>query len=137
MAGLFVPLDVNYADDDKIIDAGPMGELLYVRGLAFAKRSRQNGYIRDSQLAIVATRISRHRGLVERLVDVGLWERNGSGLYIRSWLKRNPPVAETIAAKADAGSLGAHIRWHVERHQPNAKCEHCVADGLVDPMANG
>ena len=26
MPGLFVPLDVNYADDDKIIDAGPMGE---------------------------------------------------------------------------------------------------------------
>ena len=38
MTGLFVPLDVNYYEDSKIRQVGPMAELLYVRSLAFVKR---------------------------------------------------------------------------------------------------
>ena len=46
MSGLFVPLDVEYDSDDKMIEAGPMAELLYVRGMAFAKRTGSDGNIR-------------------------------------------------------------------------------------------
>jgi hypothetical protein len=136
MARLFVPLDVNYAEDDKLIDVGPMAELLYLRSLAFVKRSRSNGIIRANQLTTIATRIPRAHRLADRLVDVGLWERNGAGWSITAWLKHNPPTTEVAGVKAEAGSRGAHIRWHVERRQPSADCEHCVADGLVQPMAN-
>jgi hypothetical protein len=129
MATLFVPLDVNYAEDDKIIDVGPMAELLYIRGLAFAKRSRQNGQIGDSQLPIIAARIHRPRALAARLIDVGLWERNGTGLYIRAWLKRNPPADELV----ESGAAGAHKRWHLKRDQPNPDCDLCIAEGLIKP----
>lgn len=129
MPSLFVPLDVNYAEDDKIIDAGPMAELLYVRALAFAKRARSDGYIAASQLSTVAARIPRYRVHAERAVEVGLWERNGTGLYIRAWLKRNPPVEDETAA----GVEGAHRRWHLKRNQPNPDCPRCVAEGLIKP----
>jgi hypothetical protein len=137
VTGLFVPLDVNYADDDKIIDAGPMAELLYVRSLAFVKRARTNGDIAANQIPLIGARITRPRALAERLVEVGLWERTGSGLYVSAWLKRNAPVETISAVKADAGSVGAHIRWHVKRRQPDPSCEHCVREQLVDPMAAG
>jgi hypothetical protein len=137
MANLFVPLDVNYADDDKIIAAGPMGELLYVRSLAFVKRARTNGRFADSQLPIVAARIPRARHIAQHVIDLGLWERNGSGLYLSAWLKHNAAVADVAAAKADAGSRGAHVRWHLERRSPSPDCEHCIAEGLIEPMANG
>jgi len=127
MANLFVPLDVNYAEDDKIIAVGPMAELLYVRALAFAKRARSNGHFSDSQLPIIAARIPRARTLVERNLDIGLWERNGSGLYISAWHKRNAPLEEL----ADTGAAGAHKRWHLKRRQPNPECPLCVAEGLV------
>jgi hypothetical protein len=132
MANLYVPLDVNYAEDDKIVDAGPMAELLYVRSLAFAKRARTNGHIRESQLSIVAARIPRARALAARLVDVHLWERDDSGLYIRAWLKRNLPVDEIAAAKSAAGALGNHRRWHLPPDgQPNPECAHCRKEGLA------
>lgn len=132
MSGLFVPLDVNYADDDKIIDAGPMAELLFVRSLAFAKRARTDGQLRDSQLPTIAVRIPRARTYAERLVDVGLWTRNGSGLFISAWLKRNLPTDEIAAKKSAAGALGNHRRWHLPPDgQPNPECPHCRKDGLA------
>ena len=129
---LFVPLDVNYADDDKIVAAGPMAELLYVRALAFVKRARSDGHLHDGQLPIVAARIPRPRQLADRLVDTGLWERNGTGLYVSAWLKRNPPVADVSPAKSAAGALGNHRRWHLPPDgAPNPECPHCRKEGLA------
>jgi hypothetical protein len=132
MPNLYVPLDVNYAEDDKIIDVGPMGELLYIRSLAFVKRARTDGVFSINQLAVLGARIPRVRRLLDPLVEVGLWERNGSALYIPAWLKRNPPVVDTSDVKADAGSLGAHIRWHVKRRRPDPDCKHCVTEELTN-----
>lgn len=130
--GLYVPLFVNYAEDPKVIDAGPMGELLYVRSLAFAKRQEKDGLIHDNQFREYTGRIPRARVVAERLYEVGLWERNGTGLYISAWLKRNAPVAEVASAKSAAGSLGNHRKWHTgSGKKPNPDCKHCVDEGLT------
>jgi hypothetical protein len=129
MPGLYVPLDVNYAEDHKIIEVGPMAELLYVRGLAFVKRARTNGYIHAGQMPVIAVRLPRARVLIGRLVECGLWEIDGDGYYISAWAKRNPPVDEL----SDNGVAGAHKRWHLKRNQPNPNCPICVAEGLTDP----
>jgi hypothetical protein len=135
MSWLYVPLDVNYAEDDKIIEAGPMAELLYVRSLAFAKRDRRDGRISDGQIRdSVAPRIPKHRALADRLVDVGLWQRNGSGIYISAWLKRNEAAAAIADKKSTAGALGNHIKWGHEEPDgkpPTADCSVCVAKGLA------
>lgn len=133
MPSLYVPLDVGYFDDDKVIEAGPMAELLFVRSLAFAKRSdKRDGHISASQLSIVAARISRHRQLAERLVDVGLWERNGTGIYVAAWLHHNVPAEELAAKKSAAGSRGNHVRWHLPPNgEPSSECEHCRKEGIA------
>jgi hypothetical protein len=132
MAGLFVPLDVNYFEDDKIIDVGPMGELLYVRALAFVKRTGTDGHINANQLQAIAPRITNPRRLADRLVTVGLWQTNGTGWLITAWLKRNQPRAAIHTAKSDAGRLGNHKRWHIPPLGiPTIDCEICVTEGLA------
>jgi hypothetical protein len=132
MAGLFVPLTVGYADDDKIIDAGPMGELLYVRSLAFAKRSRKDGWIAANQLSTFAARIPNARRHADHLVELGLWERNGNGWYVVAWLRHNAAAADLQKAKSEAGILGNHDRWHLGPDGvPKAECDHCREEGLI------
>lgn len=132
MPGLYVPLDVGYFDDDKIIEVGPMAELLYLRSIAFAKRDGRDGLIRDSQLTTVGARIPRARLAAERLIEVGLWERNGTGIYVAAWLQHNLPAAQVAAQKSSAGALGNHRRWHRPPDgKPSVDCEHCRKEGLA------
>lgn len=132
MAGLFVPLTVGYAEDDKIIAAGPMGELLYVRSLAFAKRARKDGWIADNQLATFAARIPGARRHADRLVELGLWERNGAGWYVTAWQRHNRSNDEIQQKKSVAGNIGNHNRWHLgPEGVPKADCDHCLEQGLI------
>jgi hypothetical protein len=132
MAELFAKLLVGYAEDDKIIAAGPMAELLYVRSLAFAKRDGKDGWIADNQLAAFALRIPGARRHADRLVELGLWERNGAGWYVTSWLRHNRAAAEIAQAKSASAKLGNHNRWHLGPNGvPKADCDHCLEQGLI------
>ena len=51
---IFVPLDVNLPHDDAIRAAGPWAELLYIRGLTYAKRCRPDGAVPKYDLPVVA-----------------------------------------------------------------------------------
>jgi hypothetical protein len=125
MPGLYVPLDVNYFDDDKILTVPPMAELLYVRGLAFAKRARTNGLLAGRQLGVFGARIDHAKRYAGLLVGCGLWQQVDDGWYITAWLRRNGAVDDVTEIRADAGAMGAHIRWHVKRRRPDPNCEHC------------
>jgi hypothetical protein len=128
--GLFVPLDVDYYTDDKILSVSPLAELLYVRSLAFAKRARMDGLLATRQLPVFGQRLDHRKRMVDQLVDSGLWTRNGDGWYISAWLKRNSPTGDLSENRADAGAMGAHIRWHVNTGRPNPTCQWCQTDGL-------
>jgi hypothetical protein len=126
MVTLYVPLDVNYFEDDKIIRAGPLAELLYVRSLAFAKRNGSDGRITLEQLRYITDGIPNRHRYVTRLTQVGLWEVNGDGWYIAAWLKRNPKAAEVHQVRSRAGLAGNHRRWHVGPDGvPSHTCELC------------
>lgn len=71
--GSFVPLSVNYPDDDKIIAAGERAEVLWTRGLAFCGRTLSDGFISDNQLERL--HLAGVKTRAKRLVEVGLWER--------------------------------------------------------------
>ncbi len=109
-ARLHVQLAVDYHEDDRIIEAGEKAELLYVRCLAFCKRSWEtDGFITDGQLArVVGAGLTGVKASTKRLVDLGLLERvesdllgTGKGYQVRAWLKWNPSKAD-IAAKRRA-----------------------------------
>lgn len=108
---LHVQLDVNYADDPKIIDAGEKAELLYVRCLAFCKKNWEaDGFITDGQLSRAGAGLTGIPGRAKRLCAVGLLERaeddllgGGQGYRVVAWLKRNPSANEIRASRrADA-----------------------------------
>jgi hypothetical protein len=136
---LYVPLDVDYASDDKLIEAGPLAELLYIRGLAFCKRTMSDGRIKRAQLTVVAHGIPSARKHVYQLVDVGLWRETSDGWAIVAWLKRNKSAAQIRSdseTKKAASALANHRRWHIgEGKEPSFSCPHCYPkpDPKPDP----
>lgn len=129
MSGLYVPLDVEYDSDDKLILAGPMAELLYVRGLVFAKRTMSNGDISAAQLTVVGRGIPSAAKHAAKLSEVGAWRVTATGWHIAAWLKRNKSV-DTIASERDAKKAASvkanHERWHVGSDgKPSVTCPLC------------
>jgi hypothetical protein len=121
---LYVPLDVNYADDEKIILAGERAELLYLRALCLAKRILSDGVVADAHLPRFG--LAGVGARARKLVDVGLWERVEGGYRIVAWARHNKSAAEVEAGqqeKSHGGLLGAHNRWH--RDEPSPDCPLC------------
>ena len=57
MARLYVPLDVEFATNDRILAAGPLASYLYVCSLAHAKRQgdrdRREGFVNAGALRVL------------------------------------------------------------------------------------
>jgi hypothetical protein len=88
--GSFAPLSAHYYKDDRVAEVGERAELLYLRGLAFCADVLSDGYISDVQLArFVGVGLGGVKGRADRLCEVGLWERNGSGFIVTAWKKWN------------------------------------------------
>lgn len=91
--GEYVPLSVDYADDDSILALSPMAELLFIRCLSLAGRLKSDGFLSDTQIIQRAARglgsQRRIRVLITELVTAGPLERQDGGYVIRAWLKWN------------------------------------------------
>lgn len=93
--GSYAPLSAHYYKDDAIAEAGPMAELLYVRGLAFCADVLSDGFISDVQLSrFVGVGINSAKRHSETLCRVGLWVREEGGYFVVSWGKWNLTKAE-------------------------------------------
>lgn len=130
--GPFVPLSVNYARDRDIRTAGPDAELLFLRGLAYARGARTDGFIPDYDLDVVAVglrNVTRSVARLEQAGTPGLWVRVDGGWQIRGWDKWNPASwTEDLAAarQSDHGRRGNHERWHARRGLLDPTCPQCV-----------
>jgi len=130
--GLFVPLDVDYQFDPKIIAAGPIaGECLFIRSLALAKRTLSDGAIDRTQLAALTLGLpGKPASHAAKLVEVGLWSTTDNGWQISAWLKRNSSSASIAAnadRKRDAAVKANHERWHVgPQGRPKPDCHLCT-----------
>ncbi len=93
--GSYAPLSAHYYKDDAIAEAGERAELLYVRGLDFCADMLEDGRISDIQLTrFVGVGMNDAKKRADKLVETGLWERNGTGYIIRNWHKWNLSKAE-------------------------------------------
>ena len=143
MAGsiLYVQLDVNYADDEKIVNVSTGAELLYVRGLCFSKRMLSDGRIATGQLVRLASDIPDDPldfrevfNLAAELVRVGLWIEEADGWRIAAWKRHNATsdeVEEKRQAKKTGAVLGNHKRWHLGDGRPSQDCRYCQSEGLI------
>lgn len=96
--GEFVPLSVNYADDDAILSVSALAEVLFARALALAGRLHSDGYLTEAQ---VLHRCNRGLGdeedvreLIAELVGQHLWLEVDGGYVVRSFLKWNKSAEE-------------------------------------------
>jgi len=108
--GLWVKLSVDFFDDPKILEAGIEAELLFVRGLAWAKRDN-SGFVPRGALIRLALGLTDCDSAVANLLKFGLWGEVDSGYEILAWSSWQTD-AEVLSRRADAGSLGMHRRWH-------------------------
>lgn len=106
---IYVPLDVNFFDDDRIIAAGEAAGWLYLAMCAKAKQLDNDGVITRPQVERLHIKGWQKRLL--RLVEVGAVEEAGEGVYgIAGWLNWNESKqsrAERLQADRDRKKGGS------------------------------
>jgi hypothetical protein len=86
---MWVKLDDTFPDHPKVEKAGPAAAWLYVCGLCYCARYLTDGLIPGTAVARL-TALKNNRALAEKLVDVGLWERDGDDFRVHNYEERNP-----------------------------------------------
>jgi hypothetical protein len=132
MARLYVPVDVNFPDDPKIVEAGPDAEHLYLRGLLLAKRIGGDGVLARGHLyrlcgdfACILSGDTNPDDLAKALVAADLWRETDGGWQITAWLVHNPSDAEISSQRESERDRKA--RWRQSRPDTT------VADAAVPP----
>lgn len=130
---LFVRLDVNFQDDDRLVEVSAEAELVFVRSLALAKRLASDGAIRVGHLRRLCDKLpGAPDQYAHELIGAGLWITEGRAgtpgerFVIPSWLKWNlsaDEIDETRSGKSAGGRLGNHRRWG--HKGPVDECETC------------
>lgn len=94
-------------------------------------------YLTDGEVvSAVARDLGTSKGWTE-LVSAGLAESAPGGYLMHDYLEHQRSAAEVAEIKAGrgaGGTLGNHVRWHVQRRKPDPTCEHCNPPA---PIANG
>lgn len=107
---LFVPLDVEFFDDDRVVAAGERAGWLLLAIYAHIKKAAKDGTISRSQVSRL--HVAGWQKRVDSLLEQGLLEaQNGSGNYhVPGWLKWNEAIAER-ESRAEQAREAAQTRW--------------------------
>lgn len=127
---LFLPLDVEFMDDDKVVDAGEKAGWMYVAMCLRSKRLMSDGFLTVGQVSRLHVTAQAPR--LAALLRVGLIEEVDGGYLVCAFSKRNPLAAainEKAERKAAGAALGNHNRWHVARGITDSLCDHCTDTG--------
>lgn len=116
---LFAPLSVKLPRNASIRTAGEHAELLFIRGLLYAKDNGNVGWIPSFDLQVVAVGLSRVEESVKALVDEELWAEGDGGWHIPSWDKWNR-TDEDEAARALKRRDDAAKRKRAQREREKA-----------------
>ncbi|MBK7822838.1 MAG: hypothetical protein IPJ61_17695 [Tessaracoccus sp.] len=112
-----------------------------VKAWCYCSRVRSDGRIPSSAWATLGPAKARKELLAPPIMDPSkapLFTAVDGGVMAHDYLQHNRSADEVkavVAARADAGSYGSHVRWHVARRQPKADCEHCQEEGLTPHAA--
>ncbi len=106
----WVRLDDNFPGHRKVLAAGPEAAWLHVEALCYCAQQETDGAILNAALAHL-TQFSKPKAvkLAARLVEVGLWELNGTGWMVHDFLEYNPSrksLEEKRVKKQRAGQAG-------------------------------
>ena len=122
----WVKLDDGYYEHRKIVNLGPLAELLWVRGIAYANRYLTDGFIAYTAAARLSLDLLGIRqeldggqqpgmlSVADRLVEFGLWTNVDEGYQIHDygeWQRTADAIRLLGEKRAVAGRKGAASRW--------------------------
>jgi len=152
----WIRLDDNFADHPKVAAAGPLAGWVHVCGLVYCGRFLTDGFVPEN----IAFRLADFEGLgiatggirgvaefghditmaelIERLVEVGLWEPCNGGYMIHDYLDYNPTREQVLNEREDRarrGSLGG--RKSARQRRATQATAQAVAQAVAQPTAPG
>lgn len=109
---MWLKLDDQRLGHDKLVAAGPMAELLDVRGMLYAAQRETDGFIPRHQLRLISYGIPAPSRRAAELVRVGRWSEDfdGNGWWIHDFLEYNPSHEEREAERKAARERMARVR---------------------------
>lgn len=135
----WVYLDENFPEHPKVLEAGDQAAWLFVAGLCWCRRYGSEGRIPVSAVSRL-TSLPRWNAASKRLVDVGLWHREGDHYVVNDWTDWN----RTQESRSEAGRKAARARWDAKRNAnaseshsdrtPDASESHMPQDALSPPL---
>lgn len=97
--GIYLPLDIEFFDNDRVITAGEKPAWLYLAMCCRAKRLLSDGVLSEQQ--IDRLHVPGWRKRLDKLVEVGLVVPTDDGRYlIIGWLERNLSAARVESMRA-------------------------------------
>ncbi|MGA8726946.1 MAG: hypothetical protein WB565_18080 [Acidimicrobiales bacterium] len=131
-ARIYATIDVNYFEDDRVLEAGEAWQLHFAAILA-SKRQLTDGSLTRRQLEHIAPdSLPDVARAIEELIRVGLFIDKGDVVAIHGWSGWNDS-REEIETMAKGGKLGNHLRWHERRGRFDPDCEFCLNRGDSPP----
>jgi hypothetical protein len=79
---------------------GKAAMVLWLSGLAYCAKHLTDGALTGDAVDTVARLARVPQGFSGLLIDVGLWERNGTGFAVHDYLAHNKSRAEILAKRA-------------------------------------
>lgn len=92
----WVLIDDNVPNHPKFLKAGPAASWLWLCGVAYCRKHHTNGHI--PRLAIATLGVAGPRPLIQRLVEVRLWEQTESGWLVHDYQLQ---YGDDVQAKAE------------------------------------
>jgi len=105
--GNWVRVETRFISHPKVLEIGPLGEALWLRGLCYAGEQLTDGFVPASFLKRMAD--MKALTIAKRLVDVGLWQERDGGYQIHDyleWQRSREEVADLNSKRAEAGRRG-------------------------------
>lgn len=131
----FVPLDVNYFLDHRVLEAGDAWQL-HIAAMLAAKSMLLDGRLTRRQLTRVAPEsLPDVASAIAKLVEVGLFIEDpvdNEVITIRSWGEWNDSAAD-IEVMSKGGKKGNHLRHHVRKGVVKDDCDLCMGQDDSPP----
>jgi len=111
----WLKMDDGFTEHPKIVDLSDAAFRAHIEGLTYCARNLTNGVIPGGINGKLCTKAVR-----QELVDAGVWESEGRAIRIHDYLDWNPSKDQVLAErsrKAEAGRIGARVKWENERRR--------------------
>lgn len=127
-------IDDAFPHHPKTVAAGLEGRDLFIAGLCYCGRYLTDGRIPATVVTTLSPLVTDPRKTTEKLVEVGLWERDGEDYRVHDYLVYNPSAEQVKADRAAAAERKRLERERKkQRHAVTADVTSAVSHAVTEP----